>query len=163
MNKILDSVEYKRMEDIVLRELQLKLLRSRLDDEIAAHYPDLSERTLAVEGVTGYFNHFIDKFPDWRGERVLRSLHGEKLLYRELRREDMNILDEGTKNFLKLQRKVKELIGETGLNRIKVKELVSNFYKSRNPEDYLSFIDYVFPVYVALRMEGYKHYSDLIV
>ena len=62
----------------------------------------------------------------------------------------------------RLRKRVKELINEVGLNKVKIEGLVENFHKSFNKEDYLNFIDYVFPIYIALRIEGYKHYPDLI-
>ena len=156
MNKILDSKEYKRMEKIVLNELQLKLLEAKIEDRNYSYYSQLNERELILSaGLGNYFNNFHMRFPDWPGPLNWSG--------KELRKAGINPLDnEETIEYFKLKRRIKKLIGEVGLNRIKVKELVLNFYKGRNKEHHLSFIDYTFSVYVALRMEGYKHYPDLI-
>ena len=47
--------------------------------------------------------------------------------------------------------------------RKRVEKLVSTFYETFDKGDYLRFIDYVFPVYVALRTERYNHYPDLTI
>ena len=51
MNKIVDSKEYKRMKEVVLRELQLKLLEAKLHDENNLLHVGLSEREIVLEGL----------------------------------------------------------------------------------------------------------------
>ena len=152
MGRLLDSNEYKTMEEIVLGELQMSMLRIKVDDREHPLYSKCSERELALEGMGDFFNNFIDKFPGW-------PVNGK--LWGDLRKAGIDFVAERKYEF-RLRKRVKELINEVGLNKVKIEGLVENFHKSFNKEDYLNFIDYVFPIYIALRIEGYKHYPDLI-
>ena len=151
MNKILDSRGYKRMKENVLRELQLKLLGAKLHDKTGLQYSDLSEREVILEGLIDYFNNFFSRLPDWPRRVIDYGIAGK-------RSED---IPKSTRDFFKLKERVKELTNETGLNRNELAELTEVYLANNGYENYLSFVDYVFPVYVALRMEGYNHYPDL--
>ena len=151
MNKILDSKEYKRMKEVVLGELQLKLLDAKLHDRTSLQYAGLSEREVILEGLTDYFNNFLNRFPDWPRGMIDYGIAKKQ-------NED---LPQSTKDFLRLKGRIKKLANETGLNRDKLDKLTEVFLEGKTYENYLSLVDYVFPVYVALRMEGYNHYPDL--
>ena len=135
------------MEDIVLRELQLKLLEAKIVYRHLPYFSKLDERELVLTGLKDYFGNFPEISPNWPGERAI---------YRIIKKEDGD-LDKETKKIFKFQRRFKELIEETDLNRIKVRELTQKFLKDRNSQNYLSFVDYVFPIFITLRMEGYRY------
>jgi len=152
MNRILNSEEYRAMEEIVSDELQMSMLRIIVEDRNHPLYSGCNNRELALEGMGNYFNNFIDKFPGWPTNRYL---------FGELRKAGIDFVKE-EQDVFNLRNRVKKLINETGLNKKRVEKLVSTFHETFDKGDYLRFIDYVFPVYVALRTEGYNHYPDLI-
>jgi hypothetical protein len=146
--KSLNSSEYKAAEETVLGELQLGLLKAKIEDRNFGYNKDSSEEQLIEYGLKDFFGNFYFLFPGYPGE---------KRMYGNLRDMGINPITKEIKEFFELKKRTKELISEIGLNKNKIEELMLNFWKKRIPGSYLAFVDYVFPVYVMLRMEGYEH------